>query len=192
MLIRKNKEQGFSMLEVLVTLIIILLGVLGMAGMQMLAINNTQIARTNSLAAILTSSFVANMQTNAQYWSTYTRSGTATGVSQPGVSPVSGSTTVLSDSVLNGLTTNCVSSTCSQDQLAAYDLKNWGANVATLLPAATGTVSCNGATPNVCTVSVTWSEKNVALHNQAIQASSVALTTGTVQQQTYTTIASIN
>jgi len=36
MLINKYKSRGFSMLEVLVTLVIILIGVLGVAGMQML------------------------------------------------------------------------------------------------------------------------------------------------------------
>lgn len=70
MLINKYKSRGFSMLEVLVTLVIILIGVLGVAGMQMLAINNTQIARTHSLAAILASSLAAEMQVNEPYWST--------------------------------------------------------------------------------------------------------------------------
>ena len=176
------------MLEVLVTLVIILLGVLGMAGMQMLAINNTQIARTHSLAAILASSLAAEMQANEPYWAISTTSTKVTGVNNQ-----DWTNTVLGDAGLNGITSNCASVNCIPNAMAAYDLKVWGANVATLLPAGNAQVSCNGATPNICTVSVTWSEKNVALHSLATgAATSGALATGTVQTQTYTTFASIN
>ncbi|MFC5473526.1 type IV pilus modification protein PilV [Paraherbaspirillum soli] len=188
MLIKKHKSGGFSMLEVLVTLVIILLGVLGMAGMQMLAINNTQIARTHSLAAILASSLTAEMQANQPYWSTSTTSGKVSGVSAK-----DWTNTTLGDSTLNGLSTDCTAGTCAAAEMAAYDLKAWGANVATLLPAGAAQVACNGATPNVCTVSVSWNEKNVALHNMAAGATvSGALATGTIQSQSYTTFANIN
>lgn len=176
------------MLEVLITLIIILLGVLGMAGMQMLAINNTQIARTHSLAAILASSLVAEMQVNEPYWSISTTSTTVTGTNG-GL----WSDTTLGDSGLNGLTVDCKTAACARNEMAAFDLKAWGKDVATLLPTGTGTVTCNGAHPNICTVWVTWNEKNVELHNQPAGTTvSGDLATGLVVSQTYKTFASIN
>jgi type IV pilus assembly protein PilV len=171
------------MLEVLITLIIILLGVLGMAGMQMLAINNTKVARTHSLAAILASSLTATMQANDPYWSVANISTSVNG-------------TTLGNSGLNGAATNCAPTTasattaCVPADMAAYDLKTWGSNVAAVLPLGTGQVTCNGTTPNVCAISVTWSEKNVALHNQAAGATG-DLATGTVVLQTYRTFVNI-
>jgi len=166
------------MIEVLVTLIIVLLGVLGMAGMQLLAINNTQIARTQSLAAILASSLTASMQVNNPYWRTSADSTTV-------------ANTVLGTAALNSLTTDCNASICTPIEMAAYDLKAWGANISTLLPLGQGQVSCTGASPNICTISVTWKEKNVALHNQT-GAATGDLQTGTVVSQTYGTVVNIN
>jgi len=188
MLNNKYKSRGFSMLEVLVTLVIILIGVLGVAGMQMLAINNTQIARTHSLAAILASSLVAEMQVNEPYWSTAVTSTTVVGFNNK-----DWTNTTLGDSVLNGLRSNCMDASCIPTAMAAYDLKTWGANVATLLPGGAAKVSCHGAIPNICTISVTWKEKNVALHNMPAGASvGGTLATGTTQSQSYTTFVSIN
>lgn len=189
MLRKKYKSGGFSMLEVLITLVIILLGVLGMAGMQMLALNNTQIARTHSLAAILASGMEAQMRMNKPYWSTTATSTTVTGVNG-GV----WTNTALSDSGLNGLTSDCVNAVCASNELAAYDLKSWGKNVATLLPGGSASVACSGATPNICTVWVSWNEKNVELHNQAAgTTTSGDLAVGSSPvSQTYKTLASIN
>lgn len=190
----KNTERGFSMLEILVTLIIILLGVLGMAGMQMLAINNTHIARTQSLAAILTSSLAAEMQANQPYWSssTSTASSTISGVNSAAAD--GWTNTVLGDDALNGLATDCEDDACTPNAMAAYDLKTWGNNVATLLPAGTGQVTCTRTTPNVCAISVTWNENNVALHNNqtAAATSDSDLATGQIRSQTYQTFVNIN
>jgi type IV pilus assembly protein PilV len=166
------------MIEVLVTLIIILLGVLGMAGMQLLAINNTQVARTQSLAAILASSLTASLQVNNPYW-------------RASANTTSVVNTTLGTAALNSLTANCNTSTCSPTEMAAYDLKTWGSNVSTLLPSGQGQVTCTGASPNICSISVTWNEKNVALHNQTSGATG-DLATSTIATQTYRTVVNIN
>lgn len=188
---KKYKTDGFSMLEVLITLVIILLGVLGMAGMQMLAINNTQIARTHSLAAIMASSLTAQMQANESYWTSSTVSTSVLGVNKKDWTK-----STLGDSGLNGQNTDCTAGACTPAGMAGYDLKAWGANLATLLPSGQATVACTGptaTTPNVCTISVSWTEQNVALHNQNnASTTSTALTSGTVSTQTYTTFSSIH
>ena len=40
-----KQQKGFSLLEVLISMVIIMFGLLGIAGTQMLAINNTENAR---------------------------------------------------------------------------------------------------------------------------------------------------
>jgi len=188
---KKYKINGFSMLEVLITLVIILLGVLGMAGMQMLAINNTQIARTHSLAAIMASSLTAQMQANESYWTDSTISTSVLGANKRGWE-----SSILSNSTLNGQSIDCTDEICTPVAMAGYDLKKWGADLATLLPSGKATVTCSGPTataPNVCTISVSWTEQNVALHNQNnASTTSTALTSGTVSTQTYTTFSSIH
>ncbi|KPC52145.1 hypothetical protein WG78_13835 [Amantichitinum ursilacus] len=181
------------MIEVLITLVIILIGVLGMAGIQMLAINNTQTARSHSLAAIQASSLAANMQVNKSYWLTATFAGdlTATMGDAWTGSSISGS----ANSTLASSTQDCASATCTGAQLAAYDLKNWAQNLATVLPQGKGNVTCTGnsaAKPNLCQITVSWLEKTVALHNDAAGTPGAGnMAAGTQQTQTYTTTASI-
>lgn len=191
MLNTQCRQRGFSMIEVLITLVIILIGVLGMAGVQMLAINNTQTARSHSLAAIQASSLAASMQVNKAYWLTapLTTDLSATmGAAWTGAT-IGGS----ANGTLNSSTQDCATSTCTGAQLATYDLKNWALTLATVLPQGKGNVVCTGSntlTPNICQITVTWVEKTVALHNDATAASG-SMAAGTLQNQTYTTTASI-
>lgn len=178
------------MIEVLITLIIILIGVLGMAGVQMLAINNTQISRSHSLAAISGSSLSAMMQVNEPYWVGTTLNSTVSAT----MGQAWTSATIAGDSTLNGNSQNCATSTCSASQLATYDLKNWALNLATVLPQGKATVKCGGSsgtTPNICTITISWIEKTVVLHNDQGTASG-AMASATANTQTYTTTASIN
>jgi hypothetical protein len=51
--------------------------------------------------------------------------------------------------------------------MAASDLYDWGSTLASLLPAATASVSCNTAdSPVDCTITITWTENAVALTTQ--------------------------
>jgi type IV pilus assembly protein PilV len=132
-----KKQSGFSMLEVLVSLVIVMIGALGMAGIQMLSISNTETARYQSLAAILASSMTAEIQGNKAYWGT-----APTGISVTG---------------------GAVSGGPSASTVAGNSLQTWATSIASVLPSATGTVSCSG-TPAICTVRLQWTENNVALN----------------------------
>lgn len=169
----RGRVRGFSLIEVLVALVVIAIGLLGIAGMQALAISNTSIARSQSIAAIEASSIAAAMQANGAYWAS------------PGLTAavdVTGNT--LSNSTLDGLTDNCSSTSCSAQAMAAFDLKAWGQDLARNLPSGTGSVDCNSATPVTCTVKVSWAEKNVAFQNTA-NATTGALVSGTSSTQNY-------
>lgn len=158
-----RKQSGFSMLEVLVSLLIILLGALGMAGIQMLSINNTEIARYQSLAALQASSMAAEIQANKAYWGT-----APTGITVTGgvVTGGPGSGTVAGDS-----------------------LQTWADSISSVLPTATGTVNCS-STPAICQVQLQWKENNVALHD-ATGTGTNQFSAGQQSNQTYQTVVTV-
>ncbi len=173
-----KNSRGFSMLEALIAMLIIMIAILGIAGMQMYAINNTENARYQSIAAILATSMGAEMQANAEYWATpvyvTVNGATITGITSSG-----------------NICTSSGSGACSATQLAYYDLSQWGTAVANALPAGTATVNCVAVTPTTCTVTLTWSEKNIAF-NKATGTETGTLASGTVNSNyTYQTLVSI-
>lgn len=171
-----KKQSGFSMLEVLVSLVIVMIGALGMAGIQMLSISNTETARYQSLAAILASSMTAEIQGNGgngSYWR-----GAPTGISVTG-GAVSGGPTASSSCGVS----------CSSSQVAGNSLLTWATSIANVLPTATGTVSCT-STPAICTVRLQWTENNVAL-NKTTGTETGMFAAGQQGAQSYQTVVTV-
>ena len=157
-----NTQHGFSLLEVLITLVIISIGLLGIAAMQALSINNTGVARTQTIAAVQADSLASLMQANSAYWRT------ASGI----VNVTSGTAFIDSSSVLSSTPPipNCTAAACTPAQIATSDLLQWGGLLASRLPpGSTGSVNCVNV-PVACTITIAWVEKNMAL-NQSTNAS---------------------
>ncbi|MES2353348.1 MAG: type IV pilus modification protein PilV [Pseudomonadota bacterium] len=163
-----KEETGFSLIEVLISLVIILIGVLGFAKTQALALSNTNIASVRSIAALQAASLAAVMHANHAYW--------ATGLA-PANMTVNGR--VISNVTLNGQTAVCSTVTCTATQLAGFDVKNWGENMQRQFPTGRGIIVCSTLTtaPITCTIAITWQEKTVALN---------AASATTAPAQTYT------
>jgi type IV pilus assembly protein PilV len=53
--------------------------------------------------------------------------------------------------------TDCSSSVCNASSMATYDDAEWHANIATVLPSGTGSVSGSGAN-SVFTITITWDD----------------------------------
>ena len=64
-----HHEAGFTLVEVLIALLISSIGLLGLAGMQALALASTQVSSVRSLVALQASSLAAAMHSNQAYWS---------------------------------------------------------------------------------------------------------------------------
>lgn len=182
-------QRGFSLLEVLVSMLVIMFGLLGIANMQMLAVNNTETGRYNSMAAMFASDMAARMQGNKAYWGA-----------------PSNSISVNGTTVTNGpasTSKNCASVSCSGPELAYYDLRNWGASLlgsvngtvaSQGLPGGNAAIACNTASsPTVCTLTINWTEKNIGLTTSTVAASSPtgALATGTSSTHSHQTLVSI-
>lgn len=168
------------MLEVLVAMLVIMFGALGIAGMQLLAITSTENARYQNVATMLGASVSANMQANVAYWGT-----------PPPVITVSGATSGGGPAAFNGQCKG-LTNVCNAAQMAAYDLREWGKEVAALLPSGTAAITCPaGNNPAICTVQLTWSERNVSLQEPTGTELAGTLKSGTKQDNTYQTLVSI-
>jgi type IV pilus assembly protein PilV len=165
---RGFRHRGFSLIEVLVALIIIGVGMLGIAKIQALSYANTGTAAQRSIAAILASSMASAMRANRAYWSVQ-----AATVLQTVTITNGAFTPAPTDGALASATPTCLGSTCTPQQLAAYDLHQWATALSGpgALPNSTATISCvppaSTSYPVGCTVTVNWVERNIGLNTQS-------------------------
>jgi type IV pilus assembly protein PilV len=161
-----GRADGFGIVEVMAALIVISVGLLGLAKMQALAISSTTVASARSLAALEAASHASAMHANRGYWATS---------SPKAVSPISVTATAgtadvtISASTLSAAqdcTTAGGATACSPEQLAAADLQEWGRSLQALLPGYTATVDCDASTPVSCAITIDWTENTVALTKQ--------------------------
>jgi type IV pilus assembly protein PilV len=158
----KRAQRGFSLIEVLVALLVIAVGLLGIAGMQAMSLDRTATSRVRALAAVEASNMAAYMAANAPYWRNVALPFSAT--VQPTGTPLGASVTlstansILLDSF--SAAPDCDSAPCSAPQMVAADLRQWGgAGELGLLPGAVAHIASNGTEAGVFRVSVGWSEK---------------------------------
>jgi type IV pilus assembly protein PilV len=174
------KSRGFSLIEVMAALIIISVGLLGIAKMQALALSSTGTARLRSLAAIEAASLAASMHIDRTYWGSVGPAKTVT---------VTGTT--IPDSTL-GVVQSCTGSggtrptPCTAARMAAEDLQLWAKSVQAVLPNDIATITCNqtGGAPVTCTIKIQWAEHIVNSNNQ--EATTATATAVTAASTTYT------
>lgn len=142
---RLRPARGVTMLEVLVTLLIITLWLLGTAGAQSSAVKLTKAAQFRTTAVLLASDIAERMEGNS--------AAAAAGAYGPYDSTSYAESTV-----------NCVQNPCSGPNLAAFDLTEWGKRVkeAATLPGATATIGFapgSATTPATYTITINWADR---------------------------------
>ncbi len=111
-------EQGFSLLEILISLVIISIGLLGMAGLQVTSLKQNQSAYMRSQATILAYDIIDRMRANA-------------------VSAQDGNYFITSGTV----DSDCESTSgCTDSEMASHDVARWQARLAEELPSGGGQV----------------------------------------------------
>ncbi len=158
----RNCQRAFTLVEVMVALIVISVGLLGIASMQALALSSSSNARMRSLAAIEAASLAATMHTNRAFWS------------QSAPDPVTVVDGVITGGTLGAVGPLCEGAhSCLPDALAAYDLQKWRDSLDALLPHPTATISCPILNvPMSCSIKITWTESAVALNKQEVTSAS--------------------
>ena len=126
---RKRQMKGFTMIEVMVAIIVIAIGLLGIAGLQLLAIRNTTGAGLRTVATQLAYDITDRMRSNEQavvagYYSTL--------AAPSGAGP-------------------CYTTGCTPQQLAALDMQSWLTRVQSMLPAGAAIVCQDSTAPEAST-----------------------------------------
>lgn len=129
----RGMDRGFTMLEVLVSLLIISIGMLGLASLQALSLKNGQSAYYRSVATQLANDMSDRMRGNITgvYGNAYNRTGIGTDYAT--------AVTACTDTAGPG--------SCVAADLAKNDAYEWQQLVATLLPGGQGIV-CMDSLPN--------------------------------------------
>jgi type IV pilus assembly protein PilV len=158
-----RKQSGFTLLEVMVAIVVLSLGLLGLAGLQAATLRNNQIAYYRAIAIQQTYDMADRIRAN-----------------QAGVCPRPPNTAgaCIQPSEYRNLTASvpadpdCVTNTCSPAQIAVADHSQWNNNNARMLPGGVGTVVCeDGAVGAGCTaatgnwvfrVTISWNENTEA------------------------------
>ena len=161
-----TSSRGFSMVEVLVALVIIAVGMLGLAKIQALAYASTGVASQQSIAALQAASLASAMRANRSYWSALPA---ALAYSKQG-----GGAVFSSDAQLTGVYAckgGGADAPCKAWKIAAVDVQSWIAALNLALPNPTALINCSPfvapATPVGCTIQVSWVEENVAMNGNA-------------------------
>jgi len=134
-----KNQSGFTLLEVLVAIVVISLGLLGLAGLQAATLRNNQIAYYRGIAIQQTYDMADRIRAN-----------------QAGVTA----------GAYNNLTAtiptdpDCVTNTCTAANMAVADHSQWNNNNARMLPAGTGTVVAAGG--GAFDITVSWNENTEA------------------------------
>jgi len=140
-MLHKQQQAGFSLLEVMIAVVIIGVGVLGIAALQTTSSVMTESSVHRGQAAALAIEIVERMRVNM----TEAKAGN------------------YDISVLPTLTTTCIgpAKDCSTSELKEHDLRVWSDRVAALLPSGSATISTsadNGIDPVDITVTMQWDD----------------------------------
>jgi type IV pilus assembly protein PilV len=131
-----RKSAGFSLVEAMVSLIVISVGMIGIAALygQGLSAGRTALSRT--VAVNLAATMAENIRVNRLAQAAYAGAGADNNCDPAGGGGVD----------------------CAPPQMAAHDLFLWNADVAAQLPNGVGTVAFAAGTPPTYTITVTWDE----------------------------------
>ena len=155
---RRHENNGFSLLEVLIALLVLSIGLIGLAGMLVVSVRTNHSAYLRTQASFLAQSMADRMRANVlgvwkvAYDGTYNAS-------------TGGSTT-----------TTCLNTTlCGYAGVATRDGLIWSNQLASFLPNPTGTITCK--TPAIapsadklvqrppysttCDITIAWSESTL-------------------------------
>ena len=120
---RTNPQTGFSLIEVLIAVLIFSIGLLGVAGLLVIATSADHGAYQRTHVAYVAQTMADRMSMNLV--------GVWTGAYN-GNYPVTA-------------TQDCDTAGCTPAQLAVYDQKEWSDQLTTFLPGPTATIQCNNA-----------------------------------------------
>ena len=150
-----SKQAGFSLLEILITLVVISVGVLGLTGLKLIAIKGENESHFRHEASLLMMDLADRIRTNVA------------GVDN-GDYAATGGISIADDGIP---AKDCNTAACNSTELARFDKYAVAKNISRVIPGSSVSISC----PNACktipetattaevkqlhTIKVTWKEK---------------------------------
>ena len=163
----QRRQSGFTLIEALVALLVVAIGLLGMAKLQAYALANTTVSAQRSLVAMQADSLAAIVQGNRAVFNSngvpptiYFADGSASDAKADG----SGGSLITGTN-----TTKCISAACTgaATDILNADLQDWAQTLKNLVPTASGTLTCTSTSsaggssaPTNCLISISWVENN--------------------------------
>lgn len=137
----KQKFAGFTLLEVIITMVVLAIGLLGLASLQGIALKSTSSIQFYSQANILAHSILDNMRVNRQQ-------------AKDGAYNIDLTSTPIE-------CTNDYDVTTVASSLAEQDLEHWTNNLACTLPNGTGIIDVNTDANNnsIVVITVQWDNR---------------------------------
>ena len=139
---KRRVTAGFSLLEVLIALVILSVGLLGIAALISTALKSNGSAYMRTQATALAYNIIDRMRANI-----------------PAANNLSYNVTMPASAATGASPTTCTTGSCSSGQLATYDLAQWEYDLAQQLPQGRGAIAAATAA-GIVTVSVTvlWND----------------------------------
>lgn len=147
---QRTRSRGFSLIESMVALVVLSVGLLGVARMYVMSLQNGRTALFHSQAVSLASDMAERIRANRTATVSYNLLGDPAYPTPPGAAPAAGQNN------------NCVNGgiDCTPLQLAQNDVFMWVNETAAALPDGSSMVTVNAATnPDTITIMVSWTEQ---------------------------------
>lgn len=140
-----TKQSGVGLIEVLIAILVLSVGLLGLAGLQSQSLKFNNESQFRTQATFLAMDMADRLRSNQNY----ARTAPAAYNFAAGDSPT-------------GALTACEASACSPADLAQYDFKHWRTKVQRVLPGGKAVL-----TPGVVSVATVWQDFTIQISYQA-------------------------
>lgn len=131
-----DRAKGFSLFEVLISMVVLSIGLLGLAGLQVTGLRNNHSAYLRSQATLLAYDIADRMRANS-------------------IAALGGSYNLALDATPATPAKDCTATSCMPAELAAYDLYNWFQRLTVVLPAGDSIIQLSSG---VVTITLQWDE----------------------------------
>lgn len=144
---QKHTQTGVGLIEVLIALLVLSIGILGYAGLQLRAVNSTEIAHYRTQAIALADDLAERIASNPESESVYLDATQWKSQSFPKTMPTGWE--------------KCTGSVCTSAEMAANDVLQISSQAAQLLPGGQVSAAACGSSSASC-ITVSWNDQTPA------------------------------